>query len=153
MNAITLHFDGLCEPNPGLGAWGWLLAAPGRDPVCGLGTCPGQVTNNVAEYTAMGKGLRHVLDHADQLAGCRLVVRGDSQLVIYQMTGRYQCGSPALLPYFRRARERAAELEAAGVPVAFEWVPREQNAAADALSVLAWENSTGRRVPERPAKR
>lgn len=147
---MVLHFDGACEPNPGFGAWGWTLDVPGRGRSSDSGVCDGRVTNNVAEYTALGKGLRRVLDHAEGLTGLRLVVCGDSQMVIKQVRGEYQCHKPHLAKLRDRVLAICGELEAAGFPpVVFEWVPRERNADADGLSVRAWEEAKGRTMPVR----
>ena len=147
---LVLHFDGACEPNPGRGAWGWVLDVPGRGRFSDLGVCAGRVTNNVAEWTALGKGVRYVFDHAAEFAGGRLVVCGDSKLVIDQATGRNQCHKPQLARLRDRVLELCSGLDAAGFPpVVFAWVRREENAAADALSVRAWEAAEGRPLPLR----
>ncbi len=57
-------------------------------------------------------------------------MRGDSQLVIRQMTGEYQVRKEHLKAY----RERLKQLAALFRRVEFQWVPREQNQRADALS-------------------
>jgi ribonuclease HI len=147
---VVLHFDGACEPNPGRGAWGWTLDVPGRGRVSDSGECVGRVTNNVAEYTALGMGLRYVLDHADELSGYRLVACGDAQMVIKQVRGEWQCHNERLAKLLARVLELGGQIETAGFPpVVFQWVPREANADADGLSIRAWEAAAGRTMPVR----
>lgn len=104
----------------------------------------------MAEYTALGKGLRYVLDRAAELAAYRLVACGDSQLVIKQVRGEMRCHNERLSKLLARVREVCGELEAAGCPpVVYQWVPRGENTDADGLSVRAWEEATGRPMPVR----
>lgn len=140
----TLYFDGACEPNPGIGAWGFVLDTGGGSGITGGGVIDGTTTNNVAEYTALGKGLL-----AAKAAGVtgELRVLGDSMLVVRQMNGTWECKSPMMAACRDRAKQLVDDL--AGVDVAIDWIPREENEAADAESRKAWEAATGRTFPER----
>lgn len=154
MDTLTLNFDGATEPNPGLGSWGWVLdGMPGHGLIRQRGVLPGTVTNNVSEYVAIGKGLAFLAEYAHELAGFRLVVRGDSQLVLKQVQGVWQCNHAHLAKLRDRVREIVAGMEGAGLEVVFEWVPREQNGAADAESVAAWEAAAGRTFPVRERRK
>lgn len=125
---VVLYFDGVCEPNPG--GWAscaWVaLARDGTVVAQGGKVAPPQPanTNNWAEYVALSEGLCWLQRHG--FAGVR--VRGDSQLVINQVTGAWQTNSPALRELCRDAQRRV--LATAAV---LEWIPREKNARADAL--------------------
>lgn len=78
-----------------------------------------------------------------------LIVRGDSMLVIQQVSGKWQCHKEHL----RKLRARCKELEKSLVfPVKYEWVSREGNEAADAVSRREYEKLTGKVPPERPRK-
>lgn len=145
---VIAYFDGLCEPNPGGWGCGGFIIEPhpglaGR-PLAGrqcFGRGPG-VTNNTAEFGAALMALEAIWK-----AGYRgpVVLRGDSQLVVRQFTGRYQCAAPLLVPLLarlRKAGEAFASLE-------LEWVGREQNEAADAESRAAYREATGREPPVR----
>lgn len=149
---LVMHFDGACEPtNPGgLGSWGWLLTAGGDLLASDSGTIPPgpASTNNVAEYTALGKGLRHAADDAGGLPPGALLVRGDSQLVVRQVTGQWLCNRPHLARLRDRCRELLAVIGRTR-PVRLEWVRREENESADALTVAAWERATGKPFPRR----
>jgi ribonuclease HI len=133
---ILLYCDGLTEPvNPGgIACYGWVAYRGGER--LGKGSavvCSGPgATNNVAEYSAVIAGLEWLLSRG--LAGEEVVVRSDSQLCIYQLSGRYAVRSERLWPLFRRARGLASRFK----KVRFEWVPRERNAEADGLSREAY---------------
>ncbi|MCQ5376670.1 MAG: ribonuclease HI family protein [Candidatus Methanomethylicia archaeon] len=134
----TLYFDGLCEPrNPGgVATYGFVLFK-GSSKLCegkgfvGAGMFGDDVTNNVAEYFALIKGMECAISHKLD----ELVVKGDSQLVIMQMRGAYAVRASRLLDLNRRARELALKFK----KVSFEWVPRDENAEADMLSRAAFK--------------
>ncbi len=131
---ITIYTDGLCEPrNPGgYACWGWVaFDADGRAFVHDWG-CLGHgrnTTNNVSEYAA----LIFALDYAKSQGWRDILVRTDSKLVVEQVTGRWACNAPALQQHCTDARRLVALTRAT-----LEWVPREQNAHADALSRRAY---------------
>lgn len=130
---IVLYSDGLCEPrNPGgLACWGWLAEADGQPLASDAGVIGrgAGMTNNLAEYTAALKALEWAAESG--LVG--LVLRTDSQLVAYQVTGVWQCRAANLWPLLADLRALAAVTDAR-----IEWVPREQNAKADELSRQAY---------------
>lgn len=129
------NFDGSCEPkNPGgTGGWGYVIydaTRPDHELATGYGLLPASptMTNNVAEYTAALECLRRFV--ALELDGS-LVLRGDSKLVIEQMSGRWRVKAGHYIPVYREA---AALVLAHRIPVRWEWVPRELNSRADELS-------------------
>ncbi|HEX6818058.1 MAG TPA: ribonuclease HI family protein [Ktedonobacterales bacterium] len=125
------QFDGSADPNPGgrMGM-GWHLSLRNSVQYLGADEKPPAPdnTNNRAEYLA----LISLLDEYARASGQGpLLVRGDSQLVIMQMSGKWRVRNPALQGLYDRAR-RAAQAIPAGVR--FEWVPRSLNAQADRLA-------------------
>ncbi len=137
---MILYFDGLCEPrNPGgVATYGYLILDGGirireESGLVGAGMLGDDVSNNVAEYTAMIKGLEYLASRGYR---GEVAVRGDSQLTIRQMQGAYSVKAPRLIPL----HQRAAELRRSFKEVTFEWVPREANAEADLLSRRAFED-------------
>lgn len=92
------------------------------------------MTNNEAEYA----GLVLALEAAAALGGQYLEVRLDSEVVVYQMIGRFAVNSPAL----RSWHQRACVLARLMTKVRYTHIPREYNAVADAL---ATEASAGRK--------
>ncbi len=132
---FIINCDGLCEPrNPGgFGCWGFLVVdADGNELDSGhgcIGHGPG-MTNNRAEYAAVLEALAWV--EARNLFA-RVIIRTDSQLVVNQVTGKWDCNSHVLQPLCRQAQVLGLQLGAL-----FEWIPRTQNAQADALSRRAF---------------
>ena len=82
-------------------------------------------THNFAEYQALMLGLRLAREHGAR----RVVVRGDSKLVVNQVNGEWKTKHPTLQPLRAEAHGLLAEFDDWRV----EWVPREQNKRADAL--------------------
>ncbi|XP_074299425.1 uncharacterized protein LOC141630519 [Silene latifolia] len=87
------------------------------------------VTNNAAEYEACLLGLHSALD----LGLKKLLVHGDSSLVINQVGGSWKIKSQSLDPY----QTRIEELEKYFEDIRYVHLPREENQFADALSKLA----------------
>ncbi len=89
----------------------------------------GKGTNNIAEWHALIEGLKLAKGH-----GCKeLEVRGDSQLIIRQITGQYRVKSSNLIPLFNEAKKLCGNFE----KITFKWVNREENAYTDTLSNMA----------------
>lgn len=91
----------------------------------------GEKTNNQAEYLALIAGM----EKARELGVKELTVRGDSQLVIRQMEGKYRVKNPNVKPLF----EKAKEIERHFDRITYEWIPREKNKEADSLANLKIE--------------
>jgi len=91
------------------------------------------VTNNVAEYTAVIKGLRWLYENGMEKE--KVLVFGDSMLVIKQMNGEYSVNSGRIWPLYSEAMELAGKF----FDVRFQWVPRSRNSEADGLSRRAYE--------------
>jgi ribonuclease HI len=133
----VMHFDGLCQPrNPGgVAAYGYQIHHDGKlvHEGSGLAAPPGpDATNNVAEFTALVEGLRWLRAHGATAP----IVRGDSQLVIETLHGRWKLTSPRLKPLHDEAKGLIAELHAR-----LGWVPREENAEADRLSRVGYADA------------
>ena len=153
--SLTIHFDGACEPkNPGGWAtYGWIVRDADNAAVVktghGVAWGPGHeyATNNMAEYAALGWALKFLADTGWK---GELKVYGDSQVVVYQLTGQYDTNAEKL----QKIRARIMELlEKVGSPWTAHWIKREENEAADALSRVAYEQATGEKFPERKKKK
>ncbi len=121
MVEARVWFDGASRGNPGRMAGGAIMECAGRRRV--IRGPAGHGTNNEAEYQGLILGLRAARD-----AGAdSVVVRGDSQLVIRQLEGRYRVNAPNLQPYYREAKALMDDFES----VRFEWVRRGANEDAD----------------------
>jgi ribonuclease HI len=149
-NVIELFFDGACEPkNPGgVATCGWLIqsqqrgliASGSREVARGDGA-----TNNVAEWTALGLGLRFLLDNPEIASGNVLQIHGDSKLVIEQLNHTWRCNNERLQRLRARCEEIISQLPC--VTWRATWIPREENEEADALSRRAYETATGKTFP------
>ena len=85
--------------------------------------------------TNQRRALRALLD-LDLEGVTTLEIRGDSQVVIRQMTGAYTCSAPSLQPLHQEALDLAGRLPG----VTFRWIPRNENERADELSREAFED-------------
>lgn len=121
MKHATLWFDGASRGNPGPMAGGAVVEIDGRRTV--LHGAVGRGTNNEAEY----EGLLLGLEHARAAGVDALDVRGDSQLVLRQLEGRYQVRKDHLKPLHARAKRLLGSFQ----QVHLQWVRRDDNRAAD----------------------
>jgi ribonuclease HI len=120
-----LFFDGACRGNPGPMAIGVVLLENGKK-VKEISKRIGTGTNNIAEWRALIEGLKLA-----KALGCReLEVRGDSQLIIKQISGQYRVKSDNLVPLFNEAVKLCGGFE----ELRFKWVKREENLYTDTLS-------------------
>jgi len=126
---LTLQFDGGSRGNPGPAGIGIVISAEDGTPLVTLGRFIGTATNNVAEYTA----LITALEEAAKLGATRVVIRGDSELVIKQMNGEYRVKNPQLKTLHARAGLLAKKFQSA----AFEHNLRDHNEMADTLANMA----------------
>ena len=146
---LVVEADGGSRGNPGVAGYGALV----RDSETGqvlieLAEPLGTASNNVAEYSGLIAGLRSAIE-IDPAASVR--VRMDSKLVVEQMSGRWKIKHEDMRRLALEARELCSTLIAGGGSVDFEWIPRESNKAADALSNEAMDGHTVRRVITAPA--
>lgn len=134
---VTIGFDGLMEPvNPGgIGVGAFVLRENGMvmRRVAMLAGKPGDpdASNNVAEYTGVIAALEYLTSigfHG------KAVIMGDSQVVIYQLIGRYQVRSPNLFHFHARAQSLLRNLRDGGAVIIVKWVPRDENADADSAT-------------------
>lgn len=141
-DTIYLNFDGLCEPvNPrGIATYG-VVVRKGKVHLledCGLAFAKpwsDEASNNVAEYSALIKGLEWLKAHG--FFDSQIIVRGDSSLVINQINGRFKVKAKRILEFHRRARDLIQQFR----NMRFEWVDRSQNKEADSLTREAYRKT------------
>ena len=126
MSPVLVHADGASRGNPGAAAGGAVVIADDGQIVAQLGVLCGVASNNVAEYRGMIEALRLLRRwDTDQ----PVVVRMDSKLVVEQMSGRWKVKHPDMRDLVREAHDLIGPMA-----VSFEWVPRGDNALADAAA-------------------
>ena len=141
---FALYFDGSIKKNPGgPGTAAWVFrkgAQPITQGSSKLAANP-DLTVNITEYAGLIGGLDAVQRAivSAELSVPELYVVGDSQLVIYQCTGRYGCNADLLLARRRLVEDLVHTLHRDyGTTVFFVWVPRTKNEEADRLTKEAY---------------
>jgi ribonuclease HI len=128
---ITLEFDGGSRGNPGPAGIGVVLRAQDGTTLVTLGRSIGRATNNVAEYQALITGLME----AKKLGAKKIIIRGDSELIIRQMLGQYRVKHPDLKPLYEEAYHLLHHFDQAKI----EHNLRHKNELADKLANLAMD--------------
>ncbi|XP_024520067.1 uncharacterized protein LOC112342454 [Selaginella moellendorffii] len=131
MSYCSLWFDGASRGN-GTGStvagYGFVLQDPRGAPLVQASEFLGyDFTNNQAEYKALIAGLRK----ARAINIKNIYIRGDSELVVYQVRGIYKARNPTL----RRYLSEVMDLLDCFDIYATDHVRREQNQLADALAI------------------
>lgn len=134
----VIHFDGSCSGTR-VGCAIHVTHPSGE--VCYAGGVPlgENGTNNIAEYMGIITALDFLQEHPEIPTA---IVRGDSKLVIEQVSGRWMCRAPHLQTFLVQAKSQLSDLRRAGRSVTLEWVPREQNSYADEIADMAQVEQT-----------
>ena len=82
-------------------------------------------THNFAEYQALMLGLSLARKHGER----KVLVQGDSSVVVNQVNGEWKTREPKLQPLRAEARALLEQFEDWTV----EWIPRKENRRADAF--------------------
>jgi len=122
-----LYFDGASKGNPGKASLGFVIYDHNDNIIKTYNEYLGIRTNNYAEYMGLLRGLEWAIQHDI----FDIKIFGDSQLVIYQMMGKYQCRNVNLIPIYKKCKEL--------IPlhfhsVSFYHVLRNANTLADQLA-------------------
>ncbi len=128
MTKLIAHVDGAARGNPGPAGIGVSITRPDGSVVKEVAEPLGRTTNNVAEYSALIRGL----EEARALGCSELQVYTDSELMARQIAGIYRVKTPHLLPLYQRATALLKQFDKAKVT----HVRREMNKEADRLSNL-----------------
>jgi ribonuclease HI len=138
---IKVYFDGLCQPkNPGgIACYAFLVKRDGTmlHSDYGLAGEPfsPDSTNNVAEYTALAKALEWLV--ANNLNSDKVMIKGDSQLVVNQLAGTFKVKGKRILPLYKQV----IVLKSKFPDIEIKLVPREQNREADRLTNIAYNKA------------
>ena len=133
MADLVAYVDGGSLGNPGPSGVG-VVVNGAADGTIRIAKWIGRQDNNVAEYVALMEALQCALAMKAQ----RLHVYSDSQVVVKQMTGEYQCRSALLYSLHWTCRKLARSLD-----FSISHVGREQNAEANTLACAAVRERLG----------
>lgn len=143
----VLRFDGGSRGNPGIAGAGMVLydSVSQAEVWCGMEFLGDGFTNNQAEFSGLVTGVKC----ARALGVKHIVVQGDSQLVLRQISGEYKVKSPSLKGYFAEAMKIIHEFDTFQT----NHILRGRNSRADELANLAMDrrSSAGFIVSDAPS--
>lgn len=126
---IIIYTDGGSRGNPGPAASAFVALKDGQ--IFDKGSSYlGVTTNNQAEYKAVILALLWLLKNKNTLSPTVIEFYLDSELITYQLTGKYKVKDPGLHLLFNEALKIKKQLN---TPVSFNVVRRENNKDADRL--------------------
>ena len=127
-----IFFDGASQNNPGPAACGCVLrSSDGQNIILRDCEYVGRTTNNEAEYCGLILGLHRAA--SEQFTA--ISIRGDSSVVVDQISGRARCKTRGLSDLLERALTMLnPRIFPHGIDV--QWVRRNANSDADALANL-----------------
>lgn len=132
MSRVIIYTDGASKGNPGDAGIGVVISSPDGTVICEIGEYIGKTTNNVAEYTALIRGLKE----AAEIGATQIEISTDSELMARQLSGVYRVKSPNLQPLYAQAISLIHHFES----VRITHVMRELNKRADELANLGVKN-------------
>jgi len=136
MSDLIAYVDGGSLGNPGSSGIGVVIDGSSTGTIK-IARWIGHQDNNVAEYVA----LLEALQCAQRLRAKALHVFSDSEVVVRQMSGQYQCRSPRLYSLNWLCRKLANSLH-----FSISHVPRENNREANRLASSAARVGAGKSV-------
>lgn len=130
-NKVRVFTDGGSRGNPGPGAAAYVLVGADGGIIAGRGDYLGQVTNNVAEYSA----LIAALEGAKEIGASVIEVFSDSELMVKQINGQWRVKNPQLAELYSESIALLADFSSWSV----SHIGREKNTQADALANRAMD--------------
>ena len=124
--SYCMMFDGCSKGNPGPAGAGAVIYANNTEIWARSIYVGHKETNNISEYTGLLLGMNEAISKNIRV----LVVKGDSELVIKQMQGKYQVKSENLIDIYQEAKALEKQFD----KIEYVHVYRHLNARADALS-------------------
>jgi len=122
---LTVHVDGGSRGNPGPAAAGAVASNSDGEIVGERGEMIGVATNNVAEYRAVLLGAAL----AAELGASEVEIVNDSELIAYQLSGKYKVKHVDMKPLYAEAIAALGDFDSWSISC----VRREQNEHADLL--------------------
>ncbi|MBS3977298.1 MAG: ribonuclease HI family protein [Syntrophomonadaceae bacterium] len=131
---LVIHSDGASRGNPGDAGIGILITDVKGQVLLEIAEYLGQATNNVAEYTALIRGLEEGL----KIGGTEVLVYCDSELMVKQLSGLYRVKNEGLIPLFRQVLQLRQKYRKFNI----SHIPREKNKRADQLANLGIDSGS-----------
>jgi ribonuclease HI len=122
--SLVINTDGGSRNNPGPAGIGFVIYDDQGNILETYKEYIGEATNNIAEYQALIRALKHAHEYHPEEIVCRL----DSELVVKQVRGEYKAKDEKMKELLNQVREMSFFR-----PVSFVHVRREQNKLADKL--------------------
>jgi len=122
---LTIHIDGAARGNPGPAGIG-VIAKDGHNKIFEMAEYIGEATNNVAEYSALIRGLEEVLLRGFKEAH----FISDSELIVKQLNGQYKVKDKNLQRLYHHAQTLISKMRGFSI----KHVRREHNKEADELA-------------------
>jgi|GEM_PF-2147243 len=142
---LILTVDGACDPNPGEMSIGIVIKRREEkkkdEIIAEISEQIGEGTNNQAEYSAVLRGLEYV-QHLFEDVGdipdlTEIFILTDSELIVKQFSGEYECRNSELSGFLDNIKEIRDFFKGANIPVHINWIPGYTNLKAHALALKA----------------
>ncbi len=129
---ISLYVDGAADLHSNRAGIGGIIYKDDKE-IFTFSEYIGKATNNEAEYRALIRGLKEVIN----LKTLSVDIYADSELIVKQINGKYKVKNERMLALHTKVMEIINELN--------KWtithIPREKNAVADKLSKEGMRNN------------
>jgi ribonuclease HI len=123
---LFVFCDGSSRGNPGPASIGVSGQTHDGEEIFFLAEKIGVATNNIAEWSALKRGMEEALARDEKKVKFKL----DSELVVKQMKGEYKVKNQGLL----QIKNECSKLVGGFEFFEISYIPREQNSRADALA-------------------
>lgn len=135
---LIIHTDGGSRGNPGKAAIG-VVVLENATVIAEVKKTIGVATNNEAEYSAFFASLEWIFSQENYSNLEKIQWKLDSKLVIEQLNKNWKIKEPRMQQLASKCWELLAKLPC---PYSISYVPRAENAAADALVNQALDAET-----------
>lgn len=126
---INFFIDGASQGNPGHSGIGIVVVDIRGESIKEISEYIGEVTNNVAEYTALNFALAEALI----LKSKNISIKSDSELLVKQLNGEYKVKSNNIKSLYLQAKHLIKGFN----NVKIDYIQRTKNKEADKLAKLA----------------
>lgn len=130
MKKIIIYTDGASRGNPGPAAAAFVIQDSDGIPLFQGKQTIGIATNNIAEYTAVLHSMEKLISDFSAFLPTQVEYRGDSQLIMSQLAGKYKIKNPEL----KKIYDLIKNLEVKVGQVSYNYTARANNLVADGLA-------------------